>query len=72
MDMDIAFIGILLIVIGFLILLFAAKPEKVEWGFGGFIGPIPFGFASSKTALWVVIAITILVAVTLFALKIFG
>jgi len=31
-----------------------SKP-KVHVGVGGFIGPIPFGFANSKTALYVTI-----------------
>jgi uncharacterized protein (TIGR00304 family) len=62
-------VGILLIFLG-IIIIFAGtllqqqsdksttseqgKP-KVHIGIGGFIGPIPFGFANSKTALYITI-----------------
>lgn len=34
--------------------------SKVEWAFGGFIGPIPFGFASREDLLKAVVALSII------------
>jgi uncharacterized protein (TIGR00304 family) len=60
-------LGILLIFLGFIIVFIGAAmqakaPEgktKTHVGVGGFIGPIPFGFATSKTMLYVVIGLAI-------------
>jgi uncharacterized protein (TIGR00304 family) len=61
-------IGIILILLGFIIVLVGSflqagkAPEaktKTHVGVGGFIGPIPFGFATSKTMLYVVIGLAI-------------
>lgn len=57
-------VGILLILLGFIIVFIGTAmqagkaPEaktKTHVGVGGFIGPIPFGFATSKTMLYVMI-----------------
>ncbi|HIQ50245.1 MAG TPA: DUF131 domain-containing protein [Nanoarchaeota archaeon] len=59
--------GIALILIGFIILLIGAflnvKSENVKFGFGGFIGPIPFGFANDPKLLVLIIAISIIILV---------
>jgi len=52
----VVFIGIILIVIGSLL---GAKDSKVNFGVGGFIGPIPWGFANSKEMLYLVIGISV-------------
>ncbi len=58
------FLGVILILLGILLsvvssILLALKGNKnVEVGFGGFIGPIPFGFFSSKNVflLWLLLS----------------
>ncbi len=55
-----ASIGFVLILIGILIIIIGSisgKPD-VKFGFGGFIGPIPFGFANDPRMLWIVIGIS--------------
>ncbi|MEM2932882.1 MAG: hypothetical protein QW622_01580 [Candidatus Pacearchaeota archaeon] len=59
-------IGISLIIIGIIIVFIASlsslfgKKTKTEVGFGGFIGPIPFGVFSSKQAFWIWLALFLL------------
>lgn len=56
--------GFLLIFIGISIILLSyigTKNIKVHYGVGGFIGPIPFGFANSKEMLYIVILLTIII-----------
>ena len=53
-------IGFLIIFIGIAIVLIGSMSQgkdktKTHIGFGGFIGPIPFGFANSPTALYITI-----------------
>jgi uncharacterized membrane protein len=54
------FIGIALIIIGSILTATKSKQTKVEWGFGGFIGPIPFGAASREDILKVIMVISLL------------
>jgi uncharacterized membrane protein len=64
------FIGLAFIAIGLLIIVissFLTKTES-EWGFGGFIGPFPFGFASNQTMLYITIILTVLLVVLSLAL----
>ena len=37
--------------------------ENVEIGIGGFIGPIPFGFATSKPLLLLILLLNILIII---------
>jgi len=48
------FAGIMLIIVGSI-----SSAKNVKFGFGGFIGPIPFGFANDPRLLWIVIIVTI-------------
>lgn len=50
------------------------KGSKIEWAFGGFIGPIPFGFASREGWLKFIIVLSIifLFIFVLLNRKIFG
>jgi len=62
MNNIITYIGIALIIIGFIAIIIGSLLQergktRVEWGFGGFIGPFPFGFASSKPLLYLIIII---------------
>ena len=50
-------IGLALLFLGILFILVSAftgkSGAKIEGGFGGFIGPIPFGFFSSPGMFWI-------------------
>ena len=66
--------GIILIFVGFLMVflgaILSAKSENVKFGFGGFIGPIPFGFANDPRMLVLIIAISLLILLLfIFSLK---
>ena len=50
------FTGMIIIIIGSLL---GAQRGEVKVGIGGFIGPIPFGFASERGMLYLVIVLTI-------------
>ena len=57
--------GIVLVLIG-IVLIFAGSllgAKNVKYGFGGFIGPIPFGFGNDPRFLWVVIAISVVMLI---------
>lgn len=75
-------VGILFIFLGVIIIfagsmLMAGQQEKagsgsktgVHVGVGGFIGPIPFGFANSRTALYVVIGLAVFTMVVWLILR---
>jgi len=57
-------IGVVVIFLGFFIILLGAlmgtRDSKVEWAFGGFIGPVPFGFASKKEWLKFIIVVSLI------------
>ncbi len=61
--MVVVFVGIALIIIGALSGGGAGggKGSEVKWGVGGFIGPLPFGFANDKWMLYLVIALSMVV-----------
>ena len=69
-------IGIVLIFIGFSLVFIGSllssqkSGSKVEWGVGGFIGPIPFGFASSKNMFYITMALIITLFVIFFLLNV--
>ncbi len=56
-------IGFVFVLIGIVLLtlgaLFSAK-GKADVAFGGFIGPVPFGFATDPKLFWVLIALLVL------------
>jgi len=59
------FISLLLIIIGSFM-----SSKDTKFGFGGFIGPIPFGFANDPRMLWFIFIITIVILI-LFVLPLF-
>jgi len=67
-------IGLALVLLGVLLTIAALAAGiskgkyRVEWGFGGFIGPIPFGFASSKEVLLLVLGVSLLTLILIFFL----
>ena len=52
------FVGIVIIMIGSLLSTSKSK-TRVEWGFGGFIGPIPFGAASRGDILKLIMIVSL-------------
>jgi uncharacterized protein (TIGR00304 family) len=77
-------LGIIFIFLGFIILMAGmlllsgqqsrekgSKP-KVSIGVGGFIGPIPFGFANSRTMLYVVIGVALFLMIVWLILRYSG
>ncbi len=54
--MIVIFIGIALILIGSL----SGGEGRAKFAVGGFIGPIPFGFANDKGLMYLVIAISLI------------
>lgn len=53
------FIAVVLIVIGII----SSGKMETKFAFGGFIGPLPFGFANDPKLLWAVIIISVLIIV---------
>lgn len=48
------FVAIFLIIIGSIL-----STKETKFAFGGFVGPIPFGFANDPRILWIMIGIMI-------------
>jgi len=68
-------IGILIILIGVILLIvgIASKTKgKIEWAFGGFIGPIPFGAASREDLLKLIIFISVIFLCVFILLNLLG
>lgn len=64
MEINLVAVGIILVVIGFIVIILGSAGSKdVKFGFGGFIGPIPFGWANDPQMLKWVIAITAILAI---------
>lgn len=68
--------GIILILIGFVLvfigsLVGAQGRGEARWGVGGFIGPLPFGFASEKNMLYVVIGLSLAILILFVLLNFF-
>ena len=64
MNINPVFIGIALIIIGFLIIFASAfGGGRVKFALGGFIGPVPFGWANDpqmlKLVMWITIAVVL-------------
>ncbi|MCX8178571.1 MAG: hypothetical protein N3D75_01940 [Candidatus Aenigmarchaeota archaeon] len=63
-------VGFSLIFIGIILILISSiRSAKVEYAFGGFIGPIPFGWANTKQGLVLIIILLFLVAFLLYRLR---
>lgn len=56
----IIFLGIVVVIVGSFLATSKSKQTKVEWGIGGFIGPIPFGAASREDILKIIITISVM------------
>ena len=70
---DIVSIGFLIVIIGIILIvvggLVNAQESKGGVAVGGFIGPIPFGFATNPTLFLVILAVTVVIAVLFFAVS---
>jgi uncharacterized membrane protein len=58
-------LGLILIFVGILLVIFGltSSTKETKFAFGGFIGPIPFGFANDPKLLWVVLTISVVLLV---------
>lgn len=75
MDEKLVLAGIITIFVGMVLIIIGSMSgigkDNVKFGFGGFIGPFPFGFANDPKILKLVISILILAfALILFSLLI--
>ena len=61
-------IGIVIVFIGSILTASKSKNMKVDWGFGGFIGPIPFGAASRGDILKLIMVISLIFFILFFIL----
>lgn len=71
-EINLVAVGIILIFLGIIVIFLAAANSKdVKVGFGGFIGPIPFGWANDPQMLKLVMIITAVIAIifVIFLLK---
>ena len=59
---NLALIGVILLIIGIILILVGSLQGNVKVGVGGFIGPLPFGFANDPRMLQLVIILTIIIA----------
>lgn len=65
-------LGIILIFLGVFITIISSLlsgSDKIEYGFGGFIGPIPFGWASNKRMLYSVMTFSLIVLILFLILS---
>jgi uncharacterized membrane protein len=53
-------IGIVIVFIGSILTASKSKNVKVDWGVGGFIGPIPFGVASREDILKLIMIVSLI------------
>lgn len=60
------FLGIVLIIIG------TSKSSTVKVGVGGFIGPIPFGFANSPLVMYIIIGLMAFTMIIWYLLRNLG
>ena len=71
-EINLVAVGIIMVFLGIAVILIAASSNKdVKVGFGGFIGPFPFGWANEPQMLKWIMAITAVIAIVfiIFMLK---
>lgn len=71
MNERLIFIGIALIFLGFIVIMIEFVQQgrvKSEWGVGGFIGIVPFGFASNPKILKFIMILSLFIAVLVLIL----
>ena len=66
LGLAVIFVGIILVIVGSLVS--TKSKDKVGFAFGGFIGPIPFGFANKKELLYLIISLSIILIIAFLIL----
>ena len=61
MSDQLIFLGFVIILIGILVVILSSSSKNVKFAFGGFIGPVPFGFGNDPKLVWMIVFITLLV-----------
>jgi len=64
----IIFVGIIVIFVGSILSASRSKQTKVEWGVGGILWFIPFGYWSSKRMMYFVIASLVIIFILIIFL----
>ncbi len=68
---NLVFFGVVLLFVAIVLIIIGSLGSKdTKYAFGGFIGPIPFGFANDPKMLWAVVGIMLIVAL-LFIFNVF-
>lgn len=62
-------IGIILIFVGSIFTTVKGEKSNVKVAFGGFLGPLPFGFASDKQMFYILIALMIFALIFFYLLR---
>jgi len=62
----VVFIGIIIIFIGSFLSASKSKESKFEWGIGGFIGPIPFGFGNNPKMVYLIMIVSLILFILFF------
>ncbi len=66
-EINFAVLGFVLIVIGIIVIFVSAFSQKseggVKIGFGGFIGPVPFGWSNDPDLMKIIIVASVVIAV---------
>lgn len=69
---EVLILGILLVIIGVVLILYSiGNVGNVKIGVGGFLGPIPFGFANDKEMLKLIFITIILISLILLLINLF-
>jgi len=62
---NLVFIGFVLLFVAIILIIIGGSSGKgdIKFGIGGFIGPIPFGFANDSRMLWAVAIISVILLI---------
>ena len=71
-ELNLAMIGFVIILIGFALVFISSSSKDSKVAVGGFIGPIPFGWANDPKMLPWIIAVTIVVAIIFLVMNLRG
>ena len=74
-EVNLITIGILAIIVGFILVIVGSLLQargKAEWAFGGFIGSVPFGWASREEWLKLIIIVSTIFLLVFVILNLLG
>jgi uncharacterized membrane protein len=68
------FIGLIFIILGIILIITAILHQKgeIKVGIGGFIGPVPFGFANEPEMMKLIIIVVAIVAIVFLIIMLRG